>query len=99
MAEREIHRAIAAYLRSGGAYVVKTAPPMENGTPDLLACLNGRFFGIEVKQPGKSPSKIQQHRMRQIQQAGGFAFTATSVDDVREQFEKINRQLRRAAKG
>jgi Holliday junction resolvase len=96
MAEKEIHNAIRDHMRSKGAYVVKTAPPIDNGTPDLLVCLGGLFVGIEVKQPGKSPSKIQQHRMRQIQDAGGVAFVATSVDDVEAKFEALVQRLKKA---
>lgn len=96
MAEKEIVQGIVRHLRGRGAYVVKTAPPMDNGTPDLLVCLGGLFLAIEVKQPGKSPSKIQEHRIRQIKDAGGVAFVATSVTDVEAKFDALVKKLHKA---
>ena len=96
MAEREIHQAILKYLRGRNAYAVKTAPPMDNGTPDIICCMGGLFLAIEVKQPGKSPSKIQQHRLRQIREAGGVALVATSVDDLKEQLNSVAKKLKQA---
>ena len=96
MSERDIHNSILKYLRGRNAYAVKTAPPMDNGTPDIICCMGGLFLAIEVKQPGKSPSKIQEHRIRQIKSAGGVAMVATSVDDLMDQLEKVARDLKRA---
>jgi Holliday junction resolvase len=96
MAEKEIHNAIKKWLQGQGAYVVKTAPPMDNGTPDLLVCFNGLFVGIEVKKPGKTPTKIQEHRLQKIRDAGGLALVATSVDNLREQLESLAKRLHAA---
>lgn len=52
------------------------------GTPDLLVCYQGRFFGMEVKQPKNYPTKIQRHRLEQIALAGGVGVVVRSVDDA-----------------
>ena len=44
------------------------------GIPDILACINGHFVGIEVKSDKGSPSELQLHNVRAIRRAGGFAF-------------------------
>lgn len=44
------------------------------GIPDILACINGHFVGIEVKSDTGSPSELQLHNVRAIRRAGGFAF-------------------------
>ncbi len=31
------------------------------GTPDILGCTHGRFFVLEAKVVGKTPSKIQRY--------------------------------------
>lgn len=48
-------------------------PPVEAGTPDLLACVNGFFVGIEVKFGRGKTSKIQDHRISEIRSAFGVA--------------------------
>jgi len=42
----------------------------ETGTADILGCIHGRMFMIEVKAIGKTPSKIQCVRMHQWKAAG-----------------------------
>lgn len=44
------------------------------GVPDILACINGRFVGIEVKSDNGRPSELQLRAIKKIRQAGGFAF-------------------------
>lgn len=74
---------ICKYLDSIGAWYFK--PYMAGfgkaGVPDIVACLNGRLIGIEVKRENKIPTVIQEKRMQEIRDAGGLAFwgTATKV--------------------
>ena len=46
-------------------------PFMPSGTPDLLGCVDGLFFGFEVKVPGEEPSQLQIESIRDIRRAGG----------------------------
>ena len=32
---------------------------MRAGIPDIIACIKGRFIGIEVKDEGNKPSELQ----------------------------------------
>ena len=65
--------AICKYLDSIGAWYFK--PYMAGfgkaGVPDIIACINGMFWGIEVKRPGKVATPIQERRGTEIQKAGG----------------------------
>lgn len=83
--EQAIQKKIINYLESLGAWTVKTIQTNKRGTPDVLACLNGRFIAIEVKKEGKlsTVTPIQQHQLSQIQLAGGIAFAADSVEKVK----------------
>jgi hypothetical protein len=63
---------------------VNTCPPIEAGTPDLLACAYGRFIGIELKADDNKPTKIQQHRLEQIRSAGGVTFVVRTRVQLRE---------------
>ena len=45
----------------------------KTGIPDILACINGRFYGIEVKAENGKPSLLQLINLRKIRDAGGIA--------------------------
>ena len=50
----------------------------KSGVPDIIACIDGTFWGIEVKREGKQPTAIQRHRMEEIEKAGGYAIAGTA---------------------
>lgn len=45
----------------------------KSGIPDILACVNGYFVGIEVKAQNGKPSELQLYNIKKIREAGGFA--------------------------
>lgn len=53
------------------------------GIPDIIACINGRFFTFEVKTVVGKPTKLQEATIRKILAAGGTALVVRSVDEVR----------------
>ena len=53
------------------------------GIPDIIACIDGRFFGFEVKTEDGKPTKLQEATIRKILAAGGTALVVRSVDEVR----------------
>ena len=59
--ETKIQRQIQDYLRKIGAYEFKVHGEifMRAGIPDIIACFNGKFIGIEVKDEGNKPSELQ----------------------------------------
>lgn len=92
---------IMRYLKNEGAWAVKYPGSAfgTTGTPDILGCLRGRFFAIEVKlpPPSKHPvSKAQAYHIRKIRDAGGIAGVACSVDEAKyvlcEHYEKCQRE-------
>lgn len=71
---------ICKYLDSIGAWYVR---PMtygygRSGIPDIIACINGRFWGIEVKREGKLPTVLQERRMAEITKVGGCVAWGTA---------------------
>ena len=86
--ESEVQKQIQYYLSSLGAFHFKTIANTTNGIPDLIACLDGKFVAIEVKKPGGKPSPLQVVKIRKIEEAGGIAFIAYSVEDVKRLIEK-----------
>ena len=71
---------IKKYLKEIGAFFF--SPYMAgfgaSGVPDLVACIEGRFWGIEIKREGKEPTVIQKRRMDEIEEAGGLAVAGTA---------------------
>lgn len=71
-------------LRERGAKVIKThgGPFTPTGTPDLIGCVNGRAFVLEVKRPGQRPRRIQEYELEQWRKAGAIAGVVTSVEEA-----------------
>ena len=71
--EKNFENKIKAYLKSIGAYFMKTHGDRFSrvGTPDIIACVNGHFVAVEVKAENGKPSELQIHNIEQINKAGG----------------------------
>ena len=76
MKEKSFENKIKRYLKESGAYRVKYHGNYysENGTPDILACVNGYFLAIEVKADNGKPTPLQLVKIDDIRKAGGFAY-------------------------
>lgn len=59
------------------------------GIPDIVGVFKGRFVACETKMPGNEPSRIQQHRIKQIEAAGGRCVVAYSVEEATRLLEDI----------
>jgi hypothetical protein len=61
------------------------------GIPDRVACVGGRFVGIEVKADRtKKPTQLQRHCMAQIEAAGGKCFVVFDVETLKLLEDYIN---------
>ena len=51
------------------------------GTLDIFGVTEGKFFGLEVKLPGKEDtlSKMQEYTIKKINESGGYSRMVTSV--------------------
>lgn len=52
------------------------------GAADLIGCLRGRYFEIEVKRPGEVPTALQLRELEATRAAGGYAVWTDNYDDV-----------------
>lgn len=88
--EKHIENKIKEYLDSLGSFFIKTHGNMfsKAGTPDIIACINGRFVGIEVKKPGGKTSALQVAQIKLIKQAGGVAFVADNLEHVKSELRR-----------
>lgn len=71
-----------AMKNHGGPYSVK-------GLPDILVVRGGRAAWMEAKRPGEHPTRIQEHRMRELARAGCPVAVVRSVGDAKEFLEAI----------
>lgn len=74
--EKAFENKVKTFLKSMGAYFIKTHGDRFSrvGTPDILACLNGRFVAVEVKAENGKPSELQLYHIKQIKESGGIAY-------------------------
>ena len=91
--EATIVNGILKWLKSEGppAKAVKTHgnPYARSGTPDILGCVKGHMFALEVKVPGKKPTAIQQYELDQWAGSGAVVGVVTSVDEARKLLDPI----------
>ena len=86
MLERDIVAAILRYLKKGNrCFAWKTHGGMYGtaGIPDIIACIDGRFYAFEVKQPSGRLTRLQEVTLEKIRAAGGVAVKVTSVEEVK----------------
>jgi Holliday junction resolvase len=91
--EKRVENQIKGFLDKIGAYHRKTHGSLfsKAGTPDILACINGRFVAIEVKrESGGKVSALQKANIKMIQKAGGIAFVASSLKETKQHLNKFN---------
>jgi Holliday junction resolvase len=73
--EAKVKTKIHALLKKHKAYAVNYIGGISanNGTPDILACLHGRFIAIEAKAGKNKPTDLQTLNLKRIDEAGGLA--------------------------
>lgn len=80
--EKKVQAQIIKYLQAKGGYVVKVITATKAGVPDIIACIDGKFYGIEVKGENGLASPLQLANLEMIRAAGGIGILAKSVEDV-----------------
>lgn len=93
--EKRYENQIKDFLRSEGAYFVKyfANRNTRSGIPDILACINGYFVGVEVKADHGRFTPLQEYNLMMIREAGGFGFVL--YPSGFEQFKKFVKDLKK----
>lgn len=85
--EAKVKKKVVAELKRLGAYYFYpvTGGWGASGVPDIIACYNGHFIGIECKAGKNKPTDLQQKNLRDIRNAGGTALVINeeNLADVR----------------
>lgn len=81
--EKMIQREILKYLATvEECWVIKVVISNERGCPDVLACIQGKFLALEIKDETGQPTAIQCAQHRRIEKAGGKVYIVRSVKEV-----------------
>jgi len=84
--ERRVKNQVRKLLDKLGAYysMPVTIGYGNSGAPDFLACIKGRFVGIECKANGNKPTPLQEKNLRDIELSGGISLVVdeTNVDNL-----------------
>jgi len=89
--EKTFENRIKDFLKKEGCYFFKFWGTMYTraGVPDLIACVNGWFVGIEVKSDVGKPSEIQLQNIKEIHDNSGYAVVVRPDD-----FDKLKEMIR-----
>lgn len=78
-------RKIMAELTKRGVFCFKVhgGAHMMAGLPDIIACVDGKFYGLETKMPdGGDATPIQELIHNMIRESGGKVAVVRSVDQA-----------------
>lgn len=94
--ESRVKKQVVEILKREGVYYFYpvTGGFGRSGIPDIVCCLNGRFFGIECKAGTNKPTALQEAEMARIRLAGGktLVVNETNLNDVKELVAWIKKQ-------
>ena len=65
------------------AYVIKITGASVSGHMDIVACINGLFYGFEVKWKSDQPSELQKDKINKLIDAGGKGYFIRSTEQLR----------------
>lgn len=80
--EAKVKKRVVSILKEHGAYYFYPVSGGygRSGVPDIVACWQGRFIGIECKAGDNLPTPLQQKNLEEIRKNGGVALVITEKD-------------------
>lgn len=93
--EKRVKNAVTKILKLYNTYYFSpvTGGYGKSGVPDIIACVNGQFVGIECKAGSNKPTALQLREMEAIRNAGGYAIVINEANqnELIELLETITR--------
>jgi Holliday junction resolvase len=89
--EKTIVNNVMAVARSMGYWTMKNHGSQFSvaGLPDVLLIKEGRAVWLEAKRPGEEPTRIQEHRMRELIGFGCPVAVVRSAGDAKAFLESL----------
>ena len=94
--EKRVKDKVVGILKAEGAYYFFPATHGygRSGVPDIVACVNGRFLGIECKAGKNKPTALQVREIENIRHAGGVAVVVNE-----ENWDMLTELVRKMKRG
>jgi len=91
MTEKDIQKKIIRHLKNTGWFVRKLHQGKYSGAgmPDIHALKDGIPIYVEVKRPGKKPTKLQAAILEDLEMHGGKVTWTTSLENFKEWLKNI----------
>ncbi len=87
--EGKLRDKVSNYLKTlKGVWFYKSSDRFTSGIPDFLICKGGKFFGLELKAPGKDGRRLQLDTLSLIHKAKGYTLCTDSFEEVKDFIEK-----------
>lgn len=91
--EKQFEKRLKDWLTAHGCWFFKVFGNayQRSGIPDIVGCVGGRMFGIEVKAANGRPSPLQLRELRMIREAGGYArvLYPDEFEDFKKEFAQM----------
>ena len=91
--EAKVKKKVTEILKAHGAYYFYpvTGGYGASGVPDIIGCINGRFFGIECKAGRGTTTALQEKNIQQIRSTGGEALVINeqNIEEVQILMNKL----------
>lgn len=87
MGESEFQRRVLRALHEMGVVAVRVTASSKRGVPDVLACVSGKFVGLELKRKGYTRTNLSVQQIKALEKIntdGGYACYFWDVADVKE---------------
>jgi len=66
------------------AFVINITAASKSGNMDVIASINGLFYGFEIKWKTDTPSMLQKQKINALTAAGGRGYFVRSVEQLRK---------------
>jgi Holliday junction resolvase len=91
--EAKVKKKVVALLKQRSVYFFYpvTGGYGRSGVPDIIACYNGRFIGIECKAGKNKPTPLQEKNLKEIQASGGISLVVNedNISDVEDTLQSL----------
>lgn len=91
--EAKVKKKVYKILKDNGAYYFS---PIMNGygkagVPDVIACCNGHFIGIECKAGKNVPTELQWANLKEIKKCGGVSLVINeeNLEDLQDTLRRL----------
>lgn len=89
MTEAQLERKVVEFCREYKLLTYKFSSPAHRGVPDRIILHHGRALFLELKRPGKKPTKLQERELEELRAVGCTAHWTDSFETARNLIVKF----------